>query len=78
MKNIKLLAAMCLIIGIAMIIGEVLFDTAAFLPKNTVNFAVAFGLIIVGTALGMVWRELTIIHRRLEKQTPGTDTHNEK
>ena len=69
---------MCLIIGIAMIIGEVLFDTAAFLPKNTVNFAVAFGLIIVGTALGMVWRELTIIHRRLEKQTPGTDTHNEK
>ena len=78
MKNIKLLAAICLIIGIAMIIGEVLFNTTAFLPKNTVNFAVAFGLIIVGTALGMVWRELTLIHRRLEKQTPDTKTQNGK
>ena len=78
MKNIKLLAAMCLIIGIAMIIGEALFDTAAFLPKKTVNYAVAFGLIIVGTAMGMVWRELTIIQRRLDKQAPRTETHNEK
>ena len=63
--------------GIAMIIGEVLFDTTAFLPKNTVNYAVAFGLIILGTAMGMVWRELTIIHRRLEKQVPSTKTQND-
>ena len=77
MKNIKLFSAFCLIIGIAMIIGEILFGTTAFLPKDTVNYAVAFGLIIVGSALGMVWRELTIIHRRLEKQAPSTETHNE-
>ena len=77
MKNIKLFSAFCLIIGIAMIIGETLFGTTAFLPKDTVNYAVAFGLIIVGSALGMVWRELTIIHRRLEKQAPSTETQNE-
>ena len=77
MKNIKLFAAICLIMGSVMIICELLFGAVDFLPMDTVNYAVALGLIIVGTAMGMVWRELTIIHRRLEKQAPSKKTHND-
>ncbi len=76
MRNIRLLATLCLVFGILMLVGDIFFDTAAFLPRNTVTFAVGFGLIIVGTALAAVWKELSLLRRKMDEQSTKPRTQN--
>jgi len=74
MKNLKLFSIMCLVLGFVMICGALFFKTTDFPPRGAVNGACAFGLVIIGSALGAVYRELSILHRKIDEQKSQQET----
>ena len=77
MKRIRDFSILCLVIGIGMVVAEFVFDTA-LLARLSTHFAIAFGLIVLGSALGAVYDAMRKLDRKTASKENPKDSEKDK